>query len=371
MRILILGMTENPGGIESFIIAYYKELYKLGCKIDFLCATNNTIAYEEFFKEQKSIIYKITPKRESFSLYKKELRLFFKKNAKLYDVIWVNLCNLVNIDYIRYAKKYGIKVRIIHSHNSQPMDKSLIRLFLHYWNRNRIKNLANEFWACSKLAAEWFYGKAPCFDYKIINNAIDIQKFNFTVEGRCKIRKEFAIENNFVIGNVGRLHFQKNQQFILEIFEKYHRKNKRSKLLLVGQGPDLHALEQKAIKLGIYDDVIFAGVRSDIQDCLSAMDLFLFPSVFEGLSISVLEAQVSGIPILASENVIPEELAINSNFNFMSLSNTADVWADRLKAISDNWYRCNYEDIYKNMTAAGYNIKFEASKLLSYLDSRV
>ena len=360
-KILVFGMTEIAGGMESFIMNYYRNIDKTLFHFDFLCNTYNSIAYEEELLNYGSKIFKFTARNNNYLKYEKELNSFFKKYAKEYDCIWVNVCSLANIDYLKLAKKYGIKKRIIHSHNSQNMD-SFMRGILHRINRFFVEKYATDFFACSKEAAVWFYKKTLIDKVKIIKNAIEPNKYIFNNKNRKEIRKAFNLENNFVIGNVGRLHFQKNQKFIIDIFKEFLKKYNNAKLVLIGEGEDETRLKQKAALLGIEDKCLFVGAQNNVEQWLSALDIFLFPSLFEGVGIALLEAQANGIPILASSN-IPHEVKINDNFIFYSLKENSEIWAEKLFYIKENLPRISYENILEKFIVFGYDIKTEVKRI--------
>ena len=228
-------------------------------------------------------------------------------------------------------------------------------------NKRKIKNYATDYWACSEDAAKWFYSDLE--DVELIHNAIDVEKLAFDSEKRTKIRNRMNFNDDFIIGNIGRLHFQKNQMFILDIYAEVCKKISNSKLVLIGQGEDEDKLKEKCRLLGIQKNVIFTGVQDNINQWLSAFDLFLFPSLFEGLSIAALEAQASGIPVLASIKVIPEEVKLNDNFVFYDLNNSALEWADELLKIKKTMPRKSKDDILQNFIKNGYEIGTEAQKL--------
>lgn len=153
-RILVFGMTENPGGVESFLMNYFRHIDKSKIQFDFLCNSHEFIAYEEEIRSSGSRIFHITARSKHWKKYSKELKKVFAGHASEWDAIWVNVCSLANIDYLKMAKKYGITKRIIHSHNSQNMD-SWLRGILHKWNRLCLAGYATDFWACSENAARW------------------------------------------------------------------------------------------------------------------------------------------------------------------------------------------------------------------------
>lgn len=241
-KILVFGMTENPGGVESVIMNYYHYMDKNTFHFDFLCNSYNKIAFEEEIISNGSQTFHFPARSKNYKKYKKELKNFFENNASKYDAIWVNVCSLANIDYLKMAKKYGIKRRIIHSHNSQNMD-SRLRGILHKYNKKRIAYYVTDFWSCSKEASEWFYDSSIIKKSIIISNAIDVEKYCFDDVKRKKLRRDLKWEENYIIGNIGRLHFQKNQMFILDIFEKLIKKEPKVRLILIGDGEDKTKLE--------------------------------------------------------------------------------------------------------------------------------
>ncbi len=213
INVLIFGLTENPGGIESFIMSYYRNIDKNDIHFDFLCNTHNDVAFEDELEVNGSIVYHIEMRSKNRKKYKKELKCFFEKYAEKYNAIWINVCSLANIDYLIYAKKYNIPCRIIHSHNSMNMDSKL-RGILHTINKQIVGKYATNFWACSHDAAKWFYKKSLIEKSKIIPNAIDINAMRFSDEKRRMVREQYDWDNQTkVIGNIGRLHFQKTNYF--------------------------------------------------------------------------------------------------------------------------------------------------------------
>lgn len=365
-KILVFGITDNPGGVESVIMSYYRQIDRSKYQFDFLCNTN-VVAHENEILKLGGKIYRICARSINHKKYESDMNSFFSNHANEYCAIWVNVCSLANIDYLKYAKKYGIKRRIIHSHNSHNMD-SFVRGILHSINKLLINKYATDFWACSYDAALWFYPKNIAYNAIIIHNAINIQPMMFDLDKRNEIRKKYNLLDNFVIGNVGRLHFQKNQEFIIDIFDEFYKINKKARLVLVGQGEDEHKLKVKVENMGLNDVVVFAGVQKDIQGWLSSFDFFLFPSLFEGLSIAALEAQANGLPMLCSESVNPQELKINSNFEFFSLKSDAIEWAHELSQIASEG-RVNKNEISTNFQKNGYDITLECVRFERILEN--
>lgn len=361
IRILVFGMTENPGGVESFLISYYRHIDRNRIQFDFLCNSHNLVAYEDELVALGGRVFHITARSKNKILYRKELEEVFRKHASEWYAIWVNVCSLANIDYLKMAKKYGIKKRIIHSHNSQNMDSKL-RLVFHKWNKKSIGKYATDFWACSKDAAQWFYNDELMKKAVMIHNAIDVERMRFDKEKRNAIRKQYDMRNKFVIGNVGRLHFQKNQEFAIDVFNDYRRSNPNSVLVLVGQGEDEEKLRKKVYAYGLEKDVLFAGIQRDIQAWLSCFDLFLFPSKFEGLGIAALEAQANSLPVIASNGVIPSEVKMNDNFEFFDLEAGVEKWSSKINGMQ-NRERLDYKIIKTNFVNSGYDIETEVKKI--------
>lgn len=243
-NILVFGMTENPGGVESFLMNYYRYIDKSKFQFDFLCNSYEKVAYEDEILKLGGKTFHFPARSRNPVEYYKALKHFFGNYGKKYCAIWVNVSSLANIDYLKFAKKCGIPKRIIHSHNSKNMDNKW-RGLLHWINRKTIAQYATDYWACSEEAADWFYEKLLRKDVVIIRNAIDVEKMAFDNAKRTIIRKTLDWEDNFIIGNIGRLHFQKNQMFILEIFSEVQKQISSARLVLVGQGEDETKLKKK------------------------------------------------------------------------------------------------------------------------------
>ena len=354
-------LTSN-GGVESVIMNYYRNINRNNIQFDFLCNTEQ-VAYEDEINKLGGRIFRVTARSKNIKKYKKDMKEFFKQNAKNYDTIWVNICSLANIDYLKYAKKYGIKRRIIHCHNSQNMD-SFIRGLLHKYNKIFLKNYATDFWTCSNDASRWFYSKKMMQSnkYCVIKNAIDTKKFIFNEKVRNEYRDKLKINDKFVIGNVGRFHFQKNHPFIIKIFNEIHKQKPNSVLLLVGVGPDEDKIRKLVKEYNLENSVKFLGSRNDVPELMQAMDIFLFPSLFEGLALVAIEAQTAGLPVFASDKVIASETKIdNTIFNFISLDENESYWAQAILKFDNNKSQRNSnEELIKE---SGYDIKVEALKL--------
>lgn len=362
-RILVFGITENPGGVESVIMNYYRNIDKSKIQFDFLCNTKD-VAYQKEIISLGGKIYRITARSKNYKLYKEELEHFFKANSNKYSAIWVNVCSLANIDYLKIAQKYNIKTRIIHCHNAQNMDSSL-RGLLHKFNKIFLSKYATDFWSCSKFASKFFYNSKiiKSNKYKIINNAIDLSSYIYNEKIRKNYRDELQINDKTVVyGNVGRMHFQKNQKFLLKIFMEILKKQNNAVLLLIGDGEDRKELEKIVKDNKISNKVRFLGVRNDVNKLLQAMDVFLFPSLFEGLPVALIEAQASGLLVVASSDNITDEVRIDKErFLFISLAKDASEWSDEIIKLENK--NIKRENNFELMSNNGFDI-VKQSKLL-------
>ncbi len=363
-KVLVFGITDNPGGVESVIMNYYRNIDRKKIQFDFLCNTE-IVAYEDEIKKLGGTIYRVTARSKDRKKFYQDLDEFFKNHSNEYIAIWVNVCSLANIDYLKYAKKYGIKRRIIHCHNARNMDSKL-RGILHLLNRIVLHKYATDFWTCNRKSNAWFYSRKIIKSNKIIevNNAIDTKVFKFDEKIREEYRKKLGLENKFVIGHVGRFHFQKNQLFLLDIFNEVHKREPNSTLILVGQGEDAEKITNKIDSLGLKDSIMLLGIRDDVNKLMCAMDVFLFPSLFEGLGIVLLEAQATRLPCVASCDDTPPEVNMTDEFIFLPLDASIGIWAGSVLDFKNTKRKTNNDFIKKN----NYDISCEAKKLEKYFE---
>lgn len=362
-KILILGLTPNLGGTEKVILNLYKHMNKDNFHFDFLLFGNNEkVGFSEDFERlsKNPIIYHNIPrKRNNFILYRKKLETFFKENSRKYDAIWVNLQAIISIEPIIYAKKYGIKKIIIHSHNAGSNKKLLT--FIHKIHRPFIYKHATDFWACSDEAKEWMFPKKIYEKTKWIRNAIDVEKYIFNSNVREQYRKRFDIsDKELVIGHIGRIDYQKNQEFIIKIFYEVLKLKHECKLVLVGSG-DSRKLKSLAESLGIIDKIKFLGAREDVENLCNMFDVFVFPSRYEGLPVSMLEVQCNGLPILASDT-ITSKVIVNPNVKSLSLEQGALAWAKELLTV-EKLKRIDTEIVMDNIKKTGFDLLSETKRV--------
>lgn len=250
-----------------------------------------------------------------------------------WDVLHLNVFQGLSLSYLHLAKRAGVPVRIAHSHNT-ALRKSRTRplkLLLHQWAKERYTGDATELWACSRSAAEFLFSKRELEQrgFRFIPNGIDTARFQFDPKVRGTVRTELGLDGKFVVGNVGRLCYQKNQSFLLDVFAEVIKRNPDSRLLLVGDGKDKDKLREKARRLGIEEKVLFYGVSDHVEQLLWAMDVFVMTSRFEGLPVTAIEAQASGIPCLFADTITMECQTAREAV-FLPLESPMLAWADTI-----------------------------------------
>ncbi len=361
-KVLVFGITDKAGGVESVIMNYYRNINRENIQFDFLCNTEN-VAYEDEIKKLGGKIYRIPARSKNPKTYNKALKSFFKKHADEYDTFWMNVCSLANIDYLKYAKRYGITRRIIHAHNSKNMDSKL-RGLLHIINRINIDDYATDFWTCADSSAKWFYPEMDKDKIKRLNNAIDLKKFSYNEKAGLSFKKENKLSDKKIITNVGRIHFQKNQRFILDIAEEMSDK-KDTVFILVGNGEEYSEIENEIKERGL-KNVKLMGEQLDTPSILSGSDLFIFPSKFEGgTPIALCEAEANGLVSIASKESYTDKRKLSNSVTLLSLNDGVKKWVKTIEEkLSD---KNNHEEISKNnieyLKKSHFDIRIEAKKL--------
>jgi glycosyltransferase involved in cell wall biosynthesis len=344
-RILIIGMHDLIGGVETFLMSYWQHIDKSKFQMDFL-SIYPKLCYEDELVKGGAKIHKVSDFKKHPLKYAKELSKILKENK--YDIVHINMLSMANFIPFVVAKKCKIKKIIAHAHNT-GIPSNIIRKILHFTCKKIILSNANDFWACSEKAGKWMFGDDRA---KIIYNAIDVKKFSFNAIARDKIRKEFSLENKFVIGHIGRFHEQKNHAFLIDVFAEVYKRDKSAVLLLVGDGELRDDIEKKVKKLGLKNGVIFAGIRADVENMYQCFDVFVLPSLFEGFGIVFIEAQCSGLPSFASD-VVPLEANITGLLQHLPFD--IEMWAKTILE-KKNFDRV---DLSEKISEAGYDIKKE------------
>ena len=326
IRVLQVVTIMNRGGLETMLMNYYRKLDKTKIQFDFMTNRLERGHYDDEIEALGGKIYRLSPiKPGNYNKYFKELDEFFKEH-KEYKVVHSHI-NENSGFVLKAAKKAGIECRIAHSHLSDL--KLDYKYPFRVYARRNLKENVSDYFACSQRAGEWLFGKEISSSGKVIvlNNAVDTEKFKINKDIRDKVRMELGIEDKKVIGHVGRFNPQKNHEFLIDVFNEVYKNDKGTVLLLIGDGYLKEKIEDKVKKLNLEQGVKFLGVREDIPELMQGMDLFLFPSQFEGLAVVMVEAQAAGLKVITSTGVTKES-DITNNVEFIDLSKGAEYWAD-------------------------------------------
>ena len=348
IRVLQIIRQMNVGGAETFIMNVYRNIDREKIQFDFL-VNGEGIFDEEIKSLGGNIFYMQYITDVGQLMYKKKLKEFFDNHS--YDIVHSHIDQVSGI-ILETANDCNVKYRIAHSHSTKNSNNFLIKIYKRYL-QSKINKNANILLACGEKAAKWLY-KPKKDEAIIINNGIDIDKFTFSPAKRNKIRKELNIaEDTIVLGHIGRFEKPKNHIFLIKVFNEYIRKNNNSILVLVGEGT-LRPKIEKMVKLyNLEKNVKFLGNRSDVFNIYSALDFFIFPSLYEGLSISMIEAQISGLPILASDT-IDKNSDISTNVKWLSLKESPQKWSQEILQTPIK---------RKNVCGSQYDIKITAKKM--------
>lgn len=355
IRILHIVTMMDRGGLETLLMNYYRNINKNIIQFDFLTHRKHEQAYEKEIIQMGGKIYKLNNLNPLDVNYLKELNDFFRLH-KEYKIVHSHLDCLSGIP-LKYAKKNNIPIRIAHAHsaNQEKNIKFLIKLFY----KTQIPYYATDLFACGNKAGRWMFHNNP---FKQLNNAIDTNEFNYNSHIRKQYREKFNIQaDEFIIGNIGSFKDAKNHLFLLEVFSEVYKKNKKSKLFLVGDGDLREKIEKKIIELKLQDCVVLLGVRNDINNILQMFDLFLLPSLYEGFPVSILEAQCSGLPCIISD-VVSNECDVTGLIYQISLKSTPKTWAATLLShkLTDR------KGMREIVLEKGFDIHNNAKELMNY-----
>lgn len=358
-------------GLETFAMNMYRSIDRSEIQFDFLLTQVTGGDYEEEAKSMGANIYHLPPRNKGYKAYHKALDDFFREHHN-YIAIHEHISSLTSIDPAYYAKKYGIPVRIFHSHSSS-IQKSLplhwVHTILHYMNKPKVHTYATHYLGCSDKALDWIYKYTGVRSKaKMVNNSIDCEMYRFNKTVRSEVRKEFNIgEDDFVIGHVGRFIPLKNQGFLIDILEELHKTMSTVKILLIGEGETMKDVKAKVESKGLKNLVIFTGVRSDVVRLMQAMDIFVMPSWFEGLPVTLVEAQAAGLPIVASAT-ISHDSDLSGTILFKSIKEPAVDWA---KCIVEWKAKLGRPDNIEAIKSAGFDSKITVKQLVEIYNGNV
>ena len=355
IKVLEVVYSLNAGGIETFIVNLLRNMPKEKICVDL--AVIKREGEEQFYDEEiKKLGIKIYSlgdfsKGKVYKYYtvRRDLYRLYKKNQ--YDLVHIHSGQVDKLADMLLAKRAKVPSIIVHSHN-QGLAASVkfyrMRCMLQSISRFIYSHAKVHLFSCSEAAAGWAYTKVACVSgrVKIVNNVLDCEKYTFSNEKRERVRKELGLENSFVLGHIGRFNYQKNHDFLIDVFREIHRKESNAVLLLLGTGELQETVKDKVHTYGLDASVRFVGVTDKVPDYLQAMDVFLFPSRFEGLPVVGIEVQAASLQTIASDR-ITSEVAISPYFRFLSLDDGAQKWAELALEYKNGYERIDTAEYIK------------------------
>lgn len=361
IRILHVIGIMNRGGAETMIMNLYRNVDRTKVQFDFVENTSEKAIFDDEILALGGCIYNCPHYNgKNHFEYKKWWNDFFKEHKGEYKIIHGHLGSTASI-YLKIAKKYGL-CTIAHSHNT-IMKKDLNNLIYKVYSYPT-RSIADYFFTCSYVAGVSRFGKKIANDSNrcyLLKNSVETKKFLYDKDVRDQVRKEFDVQDKIVIGHVGRFNVQKNHVFLIDIFKKIYEKNKNTVLFLLGDGEEKEKILEKVKNLDLVDCVRFLGVRNDVNKIMQCMDVMLFPSLFEGLPVTIIEAQASSLPCVLSDT-ITKECKIIENVEFLSLKTDVDTWSNVTLKMSKLPRYDSSNDIIKS----GYDIEQNAIWLQNF-----
>ena len=366
VRVLrIIGQCKT-GGTETIALNYYKHLNHKKIAMDFLFYGNSLPRFNDVLSRNGDSVINVINYSDNLMESIKQIRDVVQNGC--YDIVHAQL-NTLNLFPLLGAYLGGAKIRIAANHSTANLKYEPQKTIIKYILRSTAGIFATHYAACSEYAGSWCFGKQMLRKgkIKIIHNAIDLKEFHYTDETRNKVRSDMKWKDRFVIGHGGRFTEQKNHKFIIKIFSYIHKKCPYALLVFAGEGHLMNEIKELVHKLELDDNVQFLGVRFDMNELMQGMDVFLFPSLYEGLGNVITEAQAVGLISVVSD-VVPSEVKMTELVNFLSLNDSAEAWAEKILSYKDGYIRRN---THPELTAAGYEIKSASKDLENYYISLV
>ncbi len=355
IRVLQVVNDMHRAGLETMLMNYFKNIDRSKIQFDFLTHRPEKNDYDdEIISLGGKIYYAPRLYPQNYPVYFKWMKKFWAEHPE-YKIVHSHIDSMSYLVLLT-AKKAGVPVRIAHSHNTS-IDRDF-KYALKQFFRYRITSAANYYLACGKEAGRFLFGNKA---FQVISNAVNAEQFYFDSTVRNTKRKELSIDDQIVVGHVGRLSYQKNHKYLLKIFAEIEKQKKKSVLLLVGTGEKEQEIRKQAKQLSIEEKVIFLGNRSDVHQLYQAMDVLVLPSFFEGIPVVGVEAQFADLPCIFSDKV-PKEVAFNKKTQFLSLRDTPESWAVRIIESS----RRNRSSDRNDIVNSHYNIKTAYKMLEDY-----
>lgn len=360
IRVLHIVSSLGGGGVESMLYNYYSNIDNEKIRFDFIVHGDNIGLIEEKVEAMGSIVYHVTPKKTSFKDNMLEIENVIKNGN--YDVVHCHQ-NFSNFSSLYLAWKHKVPVRISHAHGCKEV-KNIVEKMKQFLLRSLNKLFANYFFSCGLDAGKWLHGKgwSPSKKNILMNNAIDVDKFSYSEEVRQRYRKKLNVKDKKVLLHVGRFSDEKNHLFMVDIMEQLSKENSEYILLLVGNGATEKLVKRYVEEKKISNSIIFMGVRNDVAELMNSADIFLFPSKNEGLGITVIEAQATGLPVIASDRV-PIETRLTKLIDYLPIDDI-NIWTENI---------INSPDVYrksqsKKLEKANYSIDVQSEKYGKWLE---
>lgn len=356
----------NIGGSQKMILNLYKAIDKSKIRFDFIVDHPDQMYLSEMVESLGGRIY-VMPTYNGFNIYKikRAWNEFFKEHTE-YTILHSHVRSYASL-YLPIAQKYGVKT-IIHSHSNSNGSgvRALVKKILQY----PLRYQADYFFGCSDDAGRWLFGDKILKSnrYQTIKNTIDVDAYRFNSTVRVKYRRDLSIENKLAYIHVGRLHTSKNHKFLIGLFSKLYSKNPNSVLILVGDGDKKKDIESYIHKFNLNDSVLVLGARNDVSNLLQAADIFLFPSIWEGFPMTVVEALAAGLPCFVS-NSVPSIVGVSSLIQYLSIENGFEEW---IHCIENSDLRRKV--MADNLKEAGFDVRMSAEEMekfyLKFVSSR-
>ena len=364
LRVLHILHSMNRGGAENAIMNYYRHIDRTKVQFDFLLTEPSKCQFEDEIVSLGGIVYRVPLLKMCNPFpYINEVSSFFDKHPE-YKIVHSHTSSK-SFFPLWVAKCKGIPNRIAHSHNTKSEHgfKGWIRDLLKFG----LKRVATHYFACSMEAAFWLYGSTFWKEGKVmlLRNVIECPTFSFDKYVRAVVRNNLNLnEKSLLVGCVGRFFKQKNLLFAIDVFQEIIKFDENAVFMIVGDGEQRAEIESRIAECGLEDKVLLTGIVSNVSDMLQAMDVFLMPSLFEGLPLSLIEAQTSGLRCVVSDG-IPKEADVTGLLTFLPLANGARKWAEMILCQKD-YKRRSYKEELK---VAGYDAESSAKELEQfYLD---
>lgn len=353
MKVLVVSTVRfRLNGITSVILNYYRNLNKEDMKIDFVVPNEISEDYKKELNSNGSVVYHIPRKKKPFA-YQKKLYQILKQNQ--YDIIHIHGNSAMMLLDVLPAKFAKTEVRIVHSHNT-----TCNYVWIHKILEPIFKLCYTHGFACGEDAGKWLFGND---DFVLLKNGIELEKYKYDEKIRQIYREKIGATNRKVVGHVGNFIEQKNHEFLIDVFAELVKKDENYLLLLISDGALLNHIKEKVKNLNLDNNVIFLGKCTEVYNYLQAMDLFVLPSLHEGLPVVLIEAQASGLPCFVSDKVSKESDLTNS-INFIDISNLKS-WIEEINNFFVSDIKKNRMEVSRinqdKISMQGYDVKKNAS----------